>query len=143
MNIQELLFDKEVKLKSHKDSINLLEPLLLEMRSKINLTDTSFYDIIISITEVVNNAMCHGNKYDADKSVIFKMQASATQIVIVVKDEGKGFDPDKLDDCTQPDNLLKSSGRGVYIYKELMDEVEIISSEQGTTVIMKYFIRNN
>jgi serine/threonine-protein kinase RsbW len=125
--------------KSERSSINLIEPLLLEVKERLNLRDDLFYNIMIAVTEAVNNAINHGNKLNPHKNVVFSVIGGDNEIVISVKDEGEGFNPDALADCTDPSNLLKDSGRGVFIIRELMDKVDIKSNNQGTVITMLYY----
>lgn len=136
-----LKISKEIRLKSEKNAVNDVEPLLMELKDALSLKDENFYNIMIAVTEAVNNAINHGNKLDPNKEVIFKAEAEDDKVIIEVKDEGEGFDPNAVDDCLDPGNLLKESGRGVFIIRELMDEVNIVSSDKGTTIKMVYIIR--
>jgi serine/threonine-protein kinase RsbW len=97
---------------------------------------------MIAVTEAVNNAINHGNKLNPHKKVGFTVKADNENIFVKVTDEGDGFDPDKIADCLEPENLLKSSGRGVFIIRELMDDLKIISNSKGTTLEM-YFDYTN
>jgi len=95
--------------------------------------------LAISVTEVVNNAILHGNKQDAEKKVIITFDQTPEQLAISITDEGAGFNPEECKDPTDPENISKRSGRGIYILKKLMDEVKISSSPKGTTfVLVKY-----
>jgi serine/threonine-protein kinase RsbW len=96
---------------------------------------------MIAVTEAVNNAINHGNKLDPSKKVQFNVEADNEKIYIYVKDEGNGFNPQEIDDCLEPENLLKASGRGVFIIRELMHEVKIRSNSSGTEVEMTYFFK--
>jgi serine/threonine-protein kinase RsbW len=89
----------------------------------------------VAIRESVINAMKHGNRYDAVKQV--RVEFSITppdtpeQLVITVRDEGEGFDPDELPDPLAPENLLKSSGRGIFFMRSFMDDVRIARHPEG------------
>lgn len=95
-------------------------------------------DIAISVTEVVTNAVAHGNKNDPDKKVTVSVKVDRKQVTIRVEDQGGGFDPQHLANPLAEENLLKDAGRGIFIVKSLMDEVKFeMNSKSGTTVILK------
>lgn len=123
---------------SEKASLGLVEPILDELRRQLGIKDENFFNVMIAVTEAVNNAITHGNKLNPDKKVKFLVRADDDKIYILVGDEGSGFDPSGIADCLEPENLLKSSGRGVFIIRELMDNLIINSNENGTTLEMYY-----
>jgi serine/threonine-protein kinase RsbW len=125
---------------SEKKSISFIEPLIDILKKSITLPLEKYYNILISVTEAVNNAIIHGNNCDYNKKVTFTIKANQSKILISVKDQGTGFDPDQLLDPTQPDNLLKENGRGVFLIRELCDNVKIIPSTNGTQVIMEFYL---
>jgi serine/threonine-protein kinase RsbW len=139
--MSEKIFYSHNTLKSERHSVTEIEPILADLRSKFAIDDTIFYNIMIAVTEAVNNAINHGNKLDPSKRVQFNVEADKEMIYIYVKDEGLGFNPQEIDDCLEPENLLKASGRGVFIIRELMHEVKIRSNSEGTVVEMKYFFK--
>jgi serine/threonine-protein kinase RsbW len=91
-------------------------------------------DIAISVTELVNNAMLHGNKSSADKSVTIEITRKKDKVTIIVIDEGMGFDPDIIPDPLAQENLMKEVGRGIFIVRSMMDKVELMPSAEGTAV---------
>ncbi|UCC43115.1 MAG: ATP-binding protein [Candidatus Zixiibacteriota bacterium] len=91
-------------------------------------------DIAISVSELVNNAMLHGNKSAADKSVTIKLLRENSSVKITISDQGAGFDPDSIEDPLAEENLMKEIGRGIFIVRSLMDSVDIEAATTGTTV---------
>ena len=85
--------------------------------------------------EALNNAIKHGNKMDEKKKVDFCIQVEDEEFRIIIRDEGEGFDFGQVPDPTEPQNLLKTSGRGIFYMRSFMDHVEY-NSENGTTVTM-------
>jgi len=91
-------------------------------------------DIAISVSELVNNAVAHGSEVAPDKPVVVSINQTNSQIKITVSDQGKGFNPDDIDDPLAEENLLKEAGRGIFIVRSLMDSIDIDASERGTIV---------
>jgi serine/threonine-protein kinase RsbW len=129
---------KNIKLPSNKSSVRSLEPILAEIRKIHNIDENKFYNVMIAVTEAVNNAIIHGNKLCKEKEVLFNIEADHNKIIITVQDEGEGFDPNTVDDCLVPENLLKDGGRGVFLIRELMDEVEFLDTGKGTKIKMVF-----
>lgn len=94
-------------------------------------------DIAISVTEVVVNAIIHGNKSILEKVVTVAVTKTKTAIVIIVVDQGEGFNPDEIDNPIDDANLLKEVGRGIFIVKSLMDDLKIEPSATGTRFTLK------
>lgn len=97
--------------------------------------------LAIAATEAVSNAIIHGNKQDVSKKVHVSFKLDDDELTISVADEGGGFNPEDCDDPTDPKNISKGSGRGLFILKTLMDKVDILSAPKGTTVTMTKFKR--
>jgi serine/threonine-protein kinase RsbW len=93
------------------------------------LDDDSLHWVSVAVRESVVNAIKHGNQHDLSKRVAVEFtQVPATdpaELVIRVEDEGEGFDPDSIADPLAPENLLKSSGRGIFLIRSFMDDVEV------------------
>ena len=89
-------------------------------------------DVEIALREALANAIIHGNHEDRRKHVHVTCRCEPEEISIVVKDEGKGFDPDTLPDPTAPENIGSIHGRGIHVMKALMDEVRF---EEGGVVV--------
>ncbi len=91
-------------------------------------------DIAISVSELVNNAIFHGNKAAPDRPVVITCDNKNGSVTVSVADEGGGFDPDAVADPISDENLMKDVGRGIFIVKSLMDDVVIAATDTGTTV---------
>ena len=96
--------------------------------------ESTIADIAISVSELVNNAIFHGNKAATTKPVEVTCTREGDRVRIVVRDGGTGFNPDGIEDPVSDENLLKDVGRGIFIVRSLMDEVKITPTENGTTV---------
>src|SRR5579872_2678669 len=90
--------------------------------------------IAMAVREAAINAVLHGNAYDPGKKVRVDLQRIGQNLVITIRDEGKGLDPDQIPDPLAPENLLKTSGRGIFLMRSFMDEVEITPSQTGTEI---------
>jgi len=91
-------------------------------------------DIAISVSELVNNAIFHGNKAAHDRPVNITCTKTNGTVSISITDEGGGFDPDAIANPISDENLMKDVGRGIFIVKSLMDDVTIAATDTGTTV---------
>ena len=98
------------------------------------INESIIADIAISVSELVNNAIDHGNKKNEEKRVIVTIEKNSEAVSLTVTDEGAGFNPDELDDPLAEENLLKEVGRGIFIVRSLMDEVDIALTKEGTIV---------
>jgi serine/threonine-protein kinase RsbW len=99
----------------------------------IGLDDDSSHWVGVAIRESVINAIKHGNRNDSSKRVFveFETAASVPHLAIRVRDEGEGFDPETLADPLAPENLLKSSGRGIFLIRNFMDDVQLQRAPEG------------
>lgn len=98
--------------------------------------ESTIADIAISVSELVNNAIAHGNVEKDDTKVMVEINKNTDVVSISVADEGAGFDPENLDDPLAEENLMKEVGRGIFIVKSLMDSIEITPSPNGTKIVM-------
>jgi serine/threonine-protein kinase RsbW len=92
--------------------------------------------LLLAVTEATTNAIIHANKCDVSKLVRIHAQIEDSKLIIKIKDEGKGFDPTTLPDPTHPENLLKDSGRGVFLMKVYMNEVKYNVTPSGMETIL-------
>jgi serine/threonine-protein kinase RsbW len=101
----------------------------------VGLDDDQVHWVGVAIRESVINAIKHGNHNDAAKHVFVQFEAksskNAPELSISVRDQGEGFDPDTLEDCLAPQNVLKSSGRGIFLIRSFMDDVRLQRAPQG------------
>lgn len=111
---------------------------------QLGLSEDVIDDISIAVTEAVNNAITHGNKNNESKAIEISYKNEKEKIIVYVKDNGEGFEIDNISDPRVDENLLKNSGRGILIMRSLMDDVVVISDNQGTEVqLVKYINRSN
>ncbi len=90
-------------------------------------------DIAISVSELVNNSVNHGNQSDSTKTVSVSISLKGNNVEIVITDQGRGFDPQTISNPLDEENLLKDTGRGIFIVNALMDSVDVKTTASGTT----------
>ena len=128
---------KTYKLVAASDRLDLIEEIesLAEKAAfHAGLAEEERDSLAIAVTEVGNNAIIHGNKRASDKMVHLAIRARKGEVRVVIRDEGSGFNPEKLSNPLDPENLLRESGRGVFIVRSLMDEVYFDFSKGGTEI---------
>ena len=108
------------------------------LRQHFSISMEKYPDILISLTEAVNNAIVHGNNEDLKKQVLIQTQKTGKGITIMVSDEGPGFNPQSLPDPTCIENICECGGRGVFLMKELCDQVSF--DNNGSTVKLSFVI---
>ena len=102
---------------------------------RLGLDDSIIADIAICATEIVNNAIEHGNKEDPEKRVVLEMDQTGDSITITISDEGTFFDFEGIQSPVAEENLLREVGRGIFIVRQLMDSVHIRQGDNGGTVV--------
>lgn len=111
--------EKTLKISSIRENIHQAETFCREFLIDLNIDEDRINTSLIIITELVNNAIIHGNQADPQKFVRINMKYNEKSRILhfTITDEGPGFDDENLSDPTNKENLLKSSGRGIYIVK--------------------------
>lgn len=121
-----------LKLASDPKNVTRVESFVEHLVEKYKISPDVYGNILISLTEAVTNAMIHGNCNDKTKCVQVKLKKKNNIIAFLISDEGGGFDFDNLPDPTAPENLLKIGGRGVFLMRQLSDDVAFY--DNGSTV---------
>jgi serine/threonine-protein kinase RsbW len=129
---------QQLRIPSIPENVRVVEQFIEELKEQLHINDDIYGNIMIAVTESVNNAIIHGNKSDHKKLVDLSMQIDDKKISFSIKDEGKGFNYNDLPDPTALENLLKSGGRGIFIIKHLADEVEFLS--QGSQIKLTFYL---
>ena len=135
------LLAQNLVLTSEVSNLIQIEKLIETVCENCHITEDSYGKILISLTEAVNNAIVHGNKEDKSKKVLLTYEVSDDEVSFVVKDEGCGFDLDKVPDPTLPENINKLSGRGVFLMNSLADKV--VYEDNGSSVVLKFCLSNS
>lgn len=127
-----------IQVPSLVDNIRIVESFIDNAKEKHKISDDIYGNIMIAITEAVNNAIRHGNNEDKSKLVRLSMILDNNLIRFIVEDEGEGFDYENLNDPTAPENLDKPGGRGIFLMKNLSDGVKF--SQEGRCVELQFNI---
>lgn len=123
-------------LPSNIDSLTIVEQIVEDIKNIHGIPEELYGNILVSITEAVNNAIKHGNKMNESLQVEFSYEYTEKEIHFIIKDKGEGFDRNSIPDPTHPDNIEKPDGRGIFIMESLADEVEF--QENGRLVSIKF-----
>lgn len=122
---------------SDPKKIRTIETFLLKVKETAGLDDGTFYRLLVATTEAVNNAMVHGNKRDPTKYVDIEYNLEPQRVIIRVRDSGRGFDLSTLPNPINEENLLRESGRGIFLIRSMVDRVDFFFTNEGTTVEME------
>lgn len=115
------------------DSLNRAEQIIDEFFKENSLNEELFGNVLVAVTEGLNNAISHGNKLDSALTVDFSIEMNEQGLIeIIIEDQGNGFDFNNLPDPTSLENLDKPTGRGIFLMKGLSDECEFLND--GRTV---------
>lgn len=127
-----------IEIPSLSENIRMIKSFIDNAKDKFQLNDDIYGNIMIAVTEAVNNAIKHGNRGDAKKNVTLALGVEENLIRFSITDEGPGFDYHHLPDPTAPENLEKPSGRGIFLMKHLADEVEFLHG--GRQVELRFYM---
>ncbi len=125
----------EMTIRSSLEEIEAVEKMAERAADKMKFSEEERDSLAIAVTEAVNNAIIHGNKQDRRKRVNLRFEFEDEKLIVKIKDQGTGFNPDLISDPLAPENLLKESGRGVFILSTLMDEVKF-NFDKGTEITL-------
>ncbi len=125
----------ELKLPSRLESIDKAVAEAIKFASAIGMADDALYAIDMAMRESVANAVKHGNLLDETKPVEIALRDADGDFEVSVRDFGKGFAVEEIPDPTNPENLLKTNGRGILFIRTFMDEVEWVNHARGGTII--------
>ncbi len=123
-------------LDSSLDSVNRVEHTATEMAQKAGFDEDEIFRISMAAREAAVNAVLHGNNYSPDKRITASFETTPKSLVIKVADQGAGLDPATLPDPLAPDNLLRGSGRGIFLIRSFMDEVEFRQLNPGLELVL-------
>jgi serine/threonine-protein kinase RsbW len=123
-------------LESSLESVNKVEQTAEQMAKKAGIDEDEVFRVAMAVREAAVNAVLHGNSYDPDKRITASFENTGESLVIRIADQGKGLDPDTLPDPLAPENLLRGSGRGIFLIRSFMDEVHFKQLHPGTELTL-------
>jgi serine/threonine-protein kinase RsbW len=121
-------------LDSTLETVDNAEQAASRIAAEAGFDEDEVMQISMAVREAAVNAVLHGNAYDPGKKVKLDFERSANDLIITIRDQGKGLDLEKIPDPLAPENLLKTSGRGIFLIRSFMDEVQILPSQTGTEI---------
>ncbi len=126
-----------MEIESEPSEIHAVEEELEKFCRAVGLGENDIENFGIATTEMVNNAIRHGNNNERNKKVYVTFEKQPAKMIVTVRDSGSGFIPEEVADPLAPENILKDSGRGIFIVKTLMDDVRFRVTDQGTEVVLE------
>ncbi|MDR3742071.1 MAG: ATP-binding protein [Terracidiphilus sp.] len=123
-------------LNSTMDSVAEIEAAAEKLAAEAGMDEDERFRFTMAIREAAVNAVLHGNDYDPSKRVTASLQNTGKSLIITIADEGKGLDPDSLPDPLAPENLLRGTGRGIFLIRSFMDEVHFRQLNPGTELTL-------
>ena len=123
-------------LKSTMESVSEVEAAAEKLAAEAGLDEDGQFHVAMAAREAAVNAVLHGNEYDPAKQVTASFENTGEALVIKVTDQGKGLDPATLPDPLAPENLLRGTGRGIFLIRSFMDEVHFRQLNPGTELTL-------
>ena len=117
------------------EMLDLVQVVGDEMARDFGLDEDAVHWVDVAVRESVINAIKHGNRYDTSKHVFVEFECDPRELTIRVRDQGEGFEPEEIADPLAPENLLKASGRGIFLIRSFMDDMRLERAPQGGMVV--------
>lgn len=131
-------------LDSTLDSVNYVEQTAGQLAARAGFAEDDQHAITMSVREAAVNAVLHGNAYDPEKKITVTYETTPEALRVVITDQGKGLEDSDLPDPLAESNLLKTSGRGIFLMRAFMDEVTIKDLKPGTEItLVKHLTASN
>jgi len=126
--------DKRIIIESDLGNIKHAVGQVRNILEQVGADESDIFDIRLCLEEALINAIKYGNKFNKTEKVQIDFNYKDAKVTLSVKDNGGGFDLSAIPDCTSDENILKGSGRGIFLIQHLMDELK--SNKQGNRLIM-------
>ncbi len=124
------------RLDSTLESVNKAEEMADKVAAQAGIDEDTRSGVSMAVREAMINAVLHGNNYDQAKRVNLTLEQNGKELIVTITDEGHGFVPEEVPDPLAPENLLKESGRGIFLMRAFMDEVRFRKLNPGTEIIL-------
>lgn len=133
--------ENSISIASEISNVAEVEALIDNQSAMFKFDDDIYGKLLLAVVEAVNNAIVHGNKSDSSKQVNISYVIESDYVEYSISDSGEGFDPNCIPDPTELENIEKFSGRGLFLMKNLSDEMEF--SDNGRKVRLKFLLNTN
>jgi serine/threonine-protein kinase RsbW len=121
------------------ESVGEVEALAEKLAGQAGLDEDEVFRVTMAVREATVNAVLHGNEYDPSKQITVSYENNGKALIFVIRDQGRGVDPATLPDPRDPENLLRGTGRGIFLIRSFMDEVHFRQLHPGTELtLVKY-----
>jgi serine/threonine-protein kinase RsbW len=124
------------RMESTLESVNKAEEMADRVATQAGLDEDTRSGVSMAVREAMINAVLHGNAYNPSKRVNLTLEQNGRELIVTITDEGTGFIPEEVPDPLAPENLLKDSGRGIFLMRAFMDEVRFRKLNPGTEIIL-------
>lgn len=133
--------NQKIRISSKSENIILVERMIEDVCDVFNISEDYYGNILVALTEAVNNAIYHGNAANPKKNIDIFFKSFPDHVSFIVKDEGPGFNYTNLPDPTNPENIEKPNGRGVFLMRNLADNVSF--EDNGSKVVLDFKVSVN
>jgi serine/threonine-protein kinase RsbW len=133
------LESKKIQLRSSAENITEVEDLINIIFEDHELSPDYYGNMLVALSEAVNNAITHGNKLDDSKYVDLEFAHKGDEYFFTISDSGKGFDYEHVPDPTSPENIEKPDGRGIFLMKSLSDRVSFLDEGRTVELVFKAY----
>jgi len=127
-------------IQSIPDNLNKVHELIEKFGEENSLNEDKLHEIQLCVSEATTNAIFHANKSNPAKTVTVTLSLIPGELTITIKDQGPGFDPEKIPNPTNPENLLKDSGRGLYLMQIYSKSLQYVNTGSGTETILVFSV---
>lgn len=118
------------------ESVGEVEAAADKLAAEAGLNEDERFHVAMAVREAAVNAVLHGNEYDSSRKIAVGLENTGKDLVFTIADEGRGFIPEEVPDPLAPENLLRGTGRGIFLIRSLMDEVHFRQLHPGTELTL-------
>lgn len=124
------------RLSSTMESVSEVEAAADKLAAEAGLDEDQRFHVTMAVREAAVNAVLHGNEYDPAREIAVGLENTGKDLVFTIADQGRGFSPESVPDPLAPENLLRGTGRGIFLIRSLMDEVHFRQLHPGTELTL-------
>jgi serine/threonine-protein kinase RsbW len=135
VTLEATLGTTELKFPSRIETVGEAAAAVSDFMNRLGIAEDVAFGVDMAVREAVTNAVVHGNKLDDAKVVELKLRNTPAVLEITVQDQGTGFNPNDVPDPTKDENILRTSGRGIFFMRNFMDEVDWAADPKGGTQV--------